>query len=421
REVKEKISEHQQIKGEGSLDKKEAKKIVNEAGLEGRAVWNKEDFEFEFNFFGWRFKQENLAIVLGLFVILIISEVILFKKASKLNIAAKKRQEEDNKIIYERINNLEYIKAVSGEKYEEEKIMNKIVDALLTLDQLSSYLTIVCESVKSLSPGELRYLPTNPTFPFENGDIIFDKVVFAYPKRPQQDILRNFSFRFLKGKSYGIAGKNGIGKSTITKTTLKLYEIKTGQILIEFIEKLPNQFATELREGGTDLSEGQKQQIAAMRIFIRDYDIYILDEILSNVHPDLKEIILQNIFTKIKNKTTLVIDHHYEIFKYVDYVYQFTGENEAINFNLELKHPESEYQELYLLREFLKRVRQDLEINSNIELAPHTLRRCFATYNLLAGMPLNILQRVLGHSRVSTTALYIKDSDLANLLKFKPI
>ncbi|CAI2189907.1 18366_t:CDS:2, partial [Funneliformis geosporum] len=35
--------------------------------------------------------------------------------------------------------------------------------------------------------------------------------------------------------------------------------------------------------------------------------------------------------------------------------------------------------------------------------------RCFATYNLLAGMPLNILQKVLGHSRVSTTALYIKD------------
>lgn len=130
--------------------------------------------------------------------------------------------------------------------------------------------------------------------------------------------------------------------------------------------------------------------------------------------------------------------------------------SEAINLNLELNHPEPEYQELYLLRgkrwkdryvyidpeivktlknyhwepnktnrrdfwEFLQRVRYDLKISLNIELAPHTLRRCFATYNLLAGMPLNILQRVLGHSRVSTTALYIKDSDLANLLKFKPI
>ena len=130
--------------------------------------------------------------------------------------------------------------------------------------------------------------------------------------------------------------------------------------------------------------------------------------------------------------------------------------SEAINLDLGLKHPEPDYKDLYLLRgkrrkeryvyiapeiverleknswgpnksnrrdfwEFLNRVRYDLQISSNIELAPHTLRRCFATYNLLAGMPLNILQRVLGHSRVSTTALYIKDSDLANLLKFKPI
>ncbi|CAG8688797.1 17121_t:CDS:2, partial [Racocetra fulgida] len=42
-------------------------------------------------------------------------------------------------------------------------------------------------------------------------------------------------------------------------------------------------------------------------------------------------------------------------------------------------------------------------------------KRCFATYNTLAGMPLNILQRILGHSKISTTALYIKDSDLSNL------
>ncbi|MEG7979107.1 MAG: hypothetical protein NY202_04365 [Mollicutes bacterium UO1] len=61
-------------------------------------------------------------------------------------------------------------------------------------------------------------------------------------------------------------------------------------------------------------------------MFINDYDIYILDEILSNVHPDLKEIILQNIFAKLKGKTVLVIDHHYKIFEYVDYIYQFTGE-----------------------------------------------------------------------------------------------
>jgi len=129
---------------------------------------------------------------------------------------------------------------------------------------------------------------------------------------------------------------------------------------------------------------------------------------------------------------------------------------EAIELDIELHHPEEEYKDLYLLRgkrkkeryvyisqeiinilknnnwqpkktsrrnfwEFLNRVRFDLNINNNIEIAPHTLRRCFATYNLLAGMPLNILQKILGHSRVSTTALYIKDGDIVNLLKFKPI
>ena len=55
-----------------------------------------------------------------------IVEIILFRKAGKLSVAAKKRYEEDNKVIYERINNLEYIKAVSGEKYEERKINQQL-------------------------------------------------------------------------------------------------------------------------------------------------------------------------------------------------------------------------------------------------------------------------------------------------------
>jgi ABC-type bacteriocin/lantibiotic exporter with double-glycine peptidase domain len=63
-----------------------------------------------------------------------------------------------------------------------------------------------------------------------------------------------------------------------------------------------------------------------MRVFVRDYDIYIFDEILSNVQKDLKAKILANIFAHLKNKTIIVIDHHYDIFQYVDDIYQFTGE-----------------------------------------------------------------------------------------------
>ena len=273
--------------------------------------------------------------------------------------------------------------------------LEKIVQACVNLDDLSSDLLLLNESVHFLHQ-EKKILPSHEILPFTNGDINFEKVRFAYPRRPDNIVLRDFTFRFEQGKKYGVAGKNGIGKSTITKTTLKLYNIQTGKISIaernieeietkslhericyltnrpgffqmsvaenvfyphslteskqlktkqfsqeeltqlthaakkvgiwEFIESLPKGFQTELKERGGDLSEGQKQQIAAMRIFIWDYDVYIFDEILSNVQKDLKTKILANIFTHLKNKTIIVIDHHYDIFQYVDEIYQFTGE-----------------------------------------------------------------------------------------------
>ncbi|CAG8637968.1 1338_t:CDS:2, partial [Paraglomus brasilianum] len=66
------------------------------------------------------------------------------------------------------------------------------------------------------------------------------------------------------------------------------------------------------------------------------------------------------------------------------------------------------------------KVKEEMNLRVNVELSPHTLRRCFATYNAISGMPLPVLQKVLGHSKISTTALYIKDSDLSNLVKFRP-
>jgi len=256
------------------------------------------------------------------------------------------------------------------------------------LDDLSSDLTLVLGSINTFHQDQKILVPSKAELlPFENGDINFAKVNFAYPTRPEDIILRDFSFRFQQGRKYGIVGKNGIGKSTVTKTLLKLYDIQKGEITIkgkniqeidtkslhqricyltnrpgffkmsiiknvfypfsdnpesqnqaklipaaekvgirEFIDSLPNGFQTELRERGSDLSEGQKQQIAAMRVFIQDYDIYIFDEILSNVQKDLKAQILTNIFACLTNKTVIVIDHHYDIFQHVDVVYQFTGE-----------------------------------------------------------------------------------------------
>jgi Phage integrase family len=60
---------------------------------------------------------------------------------------------------------------------------------------------------------------------------------------------------------------------------------------------------------------------------------------------------------------------------------------------------------------FLQKTKKELNISKEIELTPHTLRRYFATYQANSGMPLPVLQKVLGHSSIRTTALYWKNSE----------
>jgi len=262
--------------------------------------------------------------------------------------------------------------------------ISKILESIVVLEDLSSEFYIVNESVLKLD-SERAILRKDETDIFEKGDIHFKNIFFNYPSRPENMIIEDLSFTFNYGEKYGIAGKNGIGKSTITKIILKLYEISNGKVFIgkkdlskikteilhenichltnhptffnmsiaenilyplvykeelhlkklvnaakkvkifNFIKTLSNGFDTVLRQGGYDLSEGQKQQFEAMKVFMKDYEIFIFDEILSNVHPVTRKSILNNIFEKVNGKTVITIDHHYDIFKHMDHVYNFSS------------------------------------------------------------------------------------------------
>jgi len=61
-----------------------------------------------------------------------------------------------------------------------------------------------------------------------------------------------------------------------------------------------------------------------MRILVKDYEIYLFDEFLSNISSDLKKKILKIIFSELKDKTVIVISHDGETLQYVDEKYQFT-------------------------------------------------------------------------------------------------
>jgi len=129
--------------------------------------------------------------------------------------------------------------------------------------------------------------------------------------------------------------------------------------------------------------------------------------------------------------------------------------SEAISFDLALEHQQAEYKNLYLLRgkrqkerwvfvaneivkelklrnwqpkqitrqnfhAFLQGVKKEMNIPSSVELAPHTLRRCFATHQAISGMPLPVLQKVLGHASLNSTSIYVRAGDLENLIKHRP-
>lgn len=194
-----------------------------------------------------------------------------------------------------------------------------------------------------------------------NGDIEFQDVSMRYDK---EIILHNLSFVIKKGTKVTIAGKTGVGKTTLTNVLMKLYDIENGRILINnydiskistkclrdnisYISQTPYIFTDTVRNNitlgdtnitdkqindliheigvenifdklndGLDtkikfskLSYGELQIIAFIRAILHKANIYIFDEPTSNM--DLQtERMIQNIIDKISKTSTVIIIAH---------------------------------------------------------------------------------------------------------------
>lgn len=194
-----------------------------------------------------------------------------------------------------------------------------------------------------------------------NGDIEFRNVNMSYGKEP---VLKDISFIIKKGSKVTIAGRTGVGKSTLTNIFMRLYDIQSGQILmngydiskisikslrdnISYISQNPYIFEDTLRNNitlgdnnisdeqildivehigvkdifsrftnGLDevikdkkLSYGELQVISFIRAIVHKSNIYIFDEPTSNI--DLKtERLIQNLIDKISENSTVIIVAH---------------------------------------------------------------------------------------------------------------
>ncbi|WP_455476266.1 ABC transporter transmembrane domain-containing protein [Bartonella sp. B17] len=208
-------------------------------------------------------------------------------------------------------------------------------------------------------------VPSPLTHPVQ-GTIVFDKVDFSYPSRPQDKILRSLSFSVKAGETIAFVGASGAGKSTIFSLILRFYDPTSGKIqfdgteidrlslqdlrrsisyvpqditifdgtlrdniafwteniseeqiiaaaktanALEFIEALPEGFDTKVGERGIMLSGGQKQRIGIARAVLKNAPLLLLDEATSALDANSEKLVQVALEGLMKNRTTLVIAH----------------------------------------------------------------------------------------------------------------
>ncbi len=208
-----------------------------------------------------------------------------------------------------------------------------------------------------------------------NGNIEFKNISYGYNE--EKSIINNLSFRINANSSVALVGESGSGKSTIIKLIMGLIKYKEGNILIDnkelselnlnsfydnvtyvsqeapifdgtlrenlvfdkdindeeilkvlklvcldkFYEKLENGLDTELGEKGIRMSGGERQRVALARLFFDESKIIILDEATSAMDNITEKNVMENIVTRLDNKTLIIIAHRLETIKDVDTIY----------------------------------------------------------------------------------------------------
>ena len=77
----------------------------------------------------------------------------------------------------------------------------------------------------------------------------------------------------------------------------------------DFIRRLPLQYNTYLEEAGNGLSGGEKQRIALARAFLKDSNLYILDESTSNLDFATENLIFNMIYDQLADRSMLIVAH----------------------------------------------------------------------------------------------------------------
>ena len=224
------------------------------------------------------------------------------------------------------------------------------------------------DSKSSLKNGNLK-MTKNQT-----KDIIFKNVSFEYDQTGIK-IFNSFNLKIEEGKTLGIVGKVGSGKTSLLDLISRIYDPSSGDIFIgdknlkslelnelrrnisyvpqnnflfsesiqkniEFgnpsatkdevkraailseidseILKFKKGYETILGERGVTLSGGQVQRLSIARSFIKDSEIYLFDDCFSSLDSDTEDKIIKNLNNNFKGKTLIIVSHRVSCVKNAD-------------------------------------------------------------------------------------------------------
>ena len=121
--------------------------------------------------------------------------------------------------------------------------------------------------------------------------------------------------------------------------------------LDRFVQKMPDVYGTEIREGGVGLSVGQKQLVAFARALASDPSILILDEATSSVDTETELLIEDALKRLMKNRTSVVIAHRLSTIQNADkIIVMHHGEIRETGTHNELLQQDGIYYRLYQLQ-----------------------------------------------------------------------
>jgi ATP-binding cassette subfamily B protein len=219
--------------------------------------------------------------------------------------------------------------------------------------------------------ADARALPARAS----GASVKLERVVFHYPSRPAHAALNGFDLEVRPGETVALVGPSGAGKSTVFQLLLRFYDARSGRVAIDgvevrdarladlrrrigivpqdavifsasamdnirygrpeasdeevmaaakaahahdFVQALPEGYASFLGERGVRLSGGQRQRLAIARAMLKNAPLLLLDEATSALDSESERAVQAALDAAMRGRTTLVIAHRLSTVQHAD-------------------------------------------------------------------------------------------------------